>query len=494
MTATPEDAARYLKSVNFKAFLEWMTAEALVHRPEDPYVFFRDTLAAKVSDRGEEPFKPEETDVYLQDTYKEAGEAEDALVSEGKASGSGGDGEEDETTVQERLALLEKLIDAFSVIGKNLDPWEATENIIKEACRVLKCDRTTLFRMDPHKNELHLLVAKDLLTIRLPLGQGIAGTVAMTGEVVNIPDCYSDARFDPSTDMKTGYKTRNMLCVPVRDGEGRIVGVLQSLNSERGSFGKVDEDVMEIFAAQAGIVLQNAEVFSMVKKSQEKVESLLEIIRIMHADLGINSLLFTLTQRAHSLVEADRCTVYLVDPTHEELFAMQGELNIRFPIGQGIAGSVAATGEIINIPDAYEDDRFNQKVDIDTGYRTKSILTLPIYGSDHRTVVGVIQVLNKAGGEPFDEDDVKLCQTFLLIAGPILQNSMLFKIADKDEGTEFSGKKIRKAPSKSRSSFAMLIEEGDEEEEEETVALTEGDEDAAAAADGGDEEEGKAEE
>ena len=73
----------------------------------------------------------------------------------------------------------------------------------------------------------------------------------------------------------------------------------------------------------------------------------------MHNDLGINSLMFTITQRAHSLVDADRCTFFMVNHTAKELWSMQGELDIRIPIDKGIAGAVATMGKLINIPDAY---------------------------------------------------------------------------------------------------------------------------------------------
>ena len=90
----------------------------------------------------------------------------------------------------QRLALLEQLIDASKVIAMQLDPFEATASIIRESCRLLQCDRATLFTLDRTRNELVLLVAEGAREIRLPVGAGIAGTVAATGEIINIPDAY----------------------------------------------------------------------------------------------------------------------------------------------------------------------------------------------------------------------------------------------------------------------------------------------------------------
>ena len=140
----------------------------------------------------------------------------------------------------QRLALLEKLIDASKVIAMQLDPFEATSTIISESCRyvaelmiiatmyeqcltilhyrLLQCDRASLFTLDPTRNELNLVVAEGAKEIRLPLGQGIGGTVGATGEIINIPDAYQDSRFNPSHDKKSGYKTNTILAAPVVSG------------------------------------------------------------------------------------------------------------------------------------------------------------------------------------------------------------------------------------------------------------------------------------
>lgn len=173
-----------------------------------------------------------------------------------------------------------------------------------------------------------------------------------------------------------------------------------------------------------------------------------------------------MTQRAPKVVGADRCTIFLVDNDNQELWAMQGEVNIRIPKNAGIAGEVATSGNIVNIPDAYQDTRFNQEVDKKSGYRTKSILCMPIKAG--KEVVGVIQLLNKDSG-PFDEEDEEVMASFLNIAGPILKSSNLYSKATKkqerNEGKEFPGSTGGK---KERSAAPQLagFGEGDEDEED----------------------------
>ena len=101
-------------------------------------------------------------------------------------------------------------------------------------------------------------------------------------------------------------------------------------------------------------------------------------------------------------VAADRCTLYLVDHRRAELRGSitQGDpFEIVLPIGRGLAGHCASSGETINVENAYDDPRFDPTVDGRTGYRTKTTLVVPMWGViDPARVIGVIQVLNKRDG------------------------------------------------------------------------------------------------
>merc|ERR1712086_780243 len=102
-----------------------------------------------------------------------------------------------------------------------------------------------------------------------------------------------------------------------------------------------------------------------------------EIVKSLHSGaVSVNSLIFTLSNKSNELVDADRCTLYMVDRTRKipQLVVMQGDVDIRFPLSKGIVGSVASSGVPLLIPDAYKDSRFSRDIDIKTGYRTKSIL------------------------------------------------------------------------------------------------------------------------
>ena len=121
-------------------------------------------------------------------------------------------------------------------------------------------------------------------------------------------------------------------------------------------------------------------------------------------------------------VDAERCTIYFVDHKANEIWARIASriaLEIRLPLGSGIAGQVAATGETINVPDAYADPRFDRNIDLRSGYRTLNMLVVPVWASDGRTVSSVIQVLNKRSG-PFERGDQMLLERIAATVGPVL--------------------------------------------------------------------------
>lgn len=467
----PEKATEYLSRVNWKSLVEWATAEAILNRPDDPIQFARDILGAKIAERGGSEFRPEEITDWLRNCYTEA----TAMVDEhGIIHGKSVEEAEQSlpeqlTEARKKMEGMQKLLDAASTIA-TLDPLQATENIVAETCRILACDRATIFVLDDITNELVLCVAEGAKNIRVPVGQGIAGTVAATGETINIVDAYSDPRFSAAADKATGYRTTTILCMPIKSLSGNIVGVLQAINKKEGVFSQTDEEVTELLSIQAGIAIQNANIYRQAESSRDKFRSLLDIIRAMQGELGVNSLIFTITQRTIRVVDADRCTLYLVDNVQRGLFAMQGEVNIRISMDQGIAGHVATTGQTLNIPDAYENPQFNQAIDKKTGYRTKAILCMAIKSGNE--VVGVLQLINKTvGAGVFTAEDEDVMQIFLGIAGPILASSNLYaqiqgkgksKDANKDSA-EMPSASPNKASSKSNMG---AMEEGDEDEDD----------------------------
>ncbi|MBD2441100.1 GAF domain-containing protein [Nostoc sp. FACHB-110] len=173
------------------------------------------------------------------------------------------------------------LLRATQTLGQSLD-LEATLQIVMEQARILmQADRSTLFLLRKEMGELWTKVAAasdpaTFLEIRIPANRGIAGYVASTGEALNIPDAYKDPRFDPSTDRRTGYYTRNILCLPVFNSANELIGVTQLINKQQGSFTASDEEFMRAFNIQAGIALENARLFENVLLEKQYQKDILQ--------------------------------------------------------------------------------------------------------------------------------------------------------------------------------------------------------------------------
>ncbi len=168
--------------------------------------------------------------------------------------------EEQRRALESQLVKLHKLMDASKVINSTLDLDKLLGLILDAAVSSIEADRGTLYIVDSIKQELwsKVLQGADMVEIRLPVGKGIAGHVAQTGETINIPDAYSDARFNREVDMRTGYRTRNILCMAMRNKDGKIIGVFQLLNKKSGPFSADDEQFIDAFSQHAVMALENA--------------------------------------------------------------------------------------------------------------------------------------------------------------------------------------------------------------------------------------------
>ena len=143
---------------------------------------------------------------------------------------------------------------------------------------------------------------------------------------------------------------------------------------------------------------------------------------------ALDQLLNDIVDAAKELSGADRCSLFLINKEHGFLWTSvaHGSGTITVPLGVGVAGTVAATGESINISDAYQDDRFDQSIDQRTGYRTRAMLSLPLKKHDNE-VVGVIQALNKHGDQQFTAYDTQLLAALGGQAAVAIDNAQLIE-------------------------------------------------------------------
>jgi CheY-like chemotaxis protein len=147
------------------------------------------------------------------------------------------------------------------------------EFVAREAAVVMRADRSSVFLLDTGTNELWSRVALGIegREIRFPSSRGIAGHVVSTGELLNVPDPYVDPRFNPAVDRQTGYRTKSILCAPLRARDGRVIGALQVLNKiGGGAFDIDDEQLAQTLAVQCTAALENAQMYEQLRAAEQR--------------------------------------------------------------------------------------------------------------------------------------------------------------------------------------------------------------------------------
>lgn len=286
---------------------------------------------------------------------------------------------------------------------------EMCEMAEKQLADAVYADRASLFIVDKDQKPPVLVLERSRtegVQIRIPLdGDSRAAQCYKTGQTLN-------AHHLPSESSKYGYLVENMLCIPIHTTDG-VIGVVQLLNKQgEDRFSDKDEQTGLRFAVMLSYLMQKdagmnsgnvAKLieFGVQKEDGDKVQRLAEDIfeHVKH--------------RLVDLVKADRTSVFLIDDSSGKLYTViaEGADRIELEIGKGMVGHAAKTGQQMNVTNAYECPWFDPKVDMATGYTTRSAVMIPIRGADGR-VIGVLQALNKKDGERFTEPDETVLKEF----------------------------------------------------------------------------------
>ena len=342
---------------------------------------------------------------------------------------------EDIKTLKAEINRSKLLLDISRKIASIKNLSEILWTIVEFVTKNVDADRGTLFLNDEETNELYSRVAQGDLTreIRILNTVGIAGGIfqSQVGEIIH--DVYSDERFNKDVDQETGYKTKNMICSPVRTVNGKIIGVIQVLNKNKGRFTKDNLEFVNSVATQAAVSIQNAQNNEFFEKKRAQEMEFISIVSDVTAEIDLSALLKRVMEEATRMLNADRATLFLNDEKTNELFSRvamgEGMGEIRLPNTAGIAGSVFTSGKTMNIPYAYADLRFNPAFDKQTGYFTRSILCVPVTNKNGK-VIGCTQVLNKKGGKFTEEDESRL-KAFTQQVAIALENAKLFDDVSK---------------------------------------------------------------
>lgn len=337
-------------------------------------------------------------------------------------------------------------------IGSTLELDPILHVVLEQTTSLLEAERSTLYLVDRQRGEIWSKVVQGdgLREIRQPLSKGIAGWVCTHGEPVNVADASKDPRFNPEIDKATGFRTRAMLVVPLRDGTGEVIGAIQVLNrrgevgsrsARHAAFTAEDEATLTAIAAQAGVAIENARLYGeMVQRNQQltaarealasrvaELDVLFEIERLISAAAvegptgGMEDVLDVAVSKGMALLQCDAGSVLLVEEETGELFfksalGEKGEevKTFRLELGEGIAGEVARSGMPILANDATRHPAYSSRVARRTGFAVGSVLCVPLVSGG--STIGAMELLTRKNGRSFEQGDLRLAT---LIAGQV---------------------------------------------------------------------------
>ncbi len=334
-----------------------------------------------------------------------------------------------EEALEHQTRISQALREIGQALGTTMDLDQVLELILVKITEAVDADRATLYLLDEGRAELVSRIAQgnEVRSIRLALGEGIAGHVAKTGRAITVRDAYKDPRFSAQWDVLSGYTTRSILATPLKNHLGKIIGVVQVLNKRTGDFTDDDADLLSAIATQAAVSIDNSRLFlETVQKNMQLVETKEQLLHRVR-DLKLLFSLESAMARAHSLEELFMAVLgeamrscearaaavalrepgesegeqtsflYLVDDKHRKLR--------RFPIreGQGLIGWSMMQGEVVIASDAPKDERTDAAFDELVGFHSQTALVVPLEG-DERTTMGAIALYNKRGSARSSEN------------------------------------------------------------------------------------------
>ncbi|CAD8193247.1 unnamed protein product [Paramecium octaurelia] len=287
---------------------------------------------------------------------------------------------------------LKKIVTGALQMNSSVLLDDALQTIIDQCVDCLECDRASCFIVDQAKKELWTRVAKGTqTTIRLQIGQGLAGFVAQNRIILNIEDAYRDQRFNTQQDVKNNYKTKTVLVSPILDGD-KCMGVLQCVNKSNGYFTKDDEALLQIMGEFSKSVLKNAMNHDAQMLIQNKLRHLIKTgIVLQSKQHNLIDLILSSEERLRSLMNVDLAKVVYYN---QVLFHIdrEGKLSQTDTL-LGIMGLCIKDQQLVAVSNCYTSPIFNPNIDIETNM---PIICMPLKTQNHQ-IIGAIQVINVKG-------------------------------------------------------------------------------------------------
>ncbi len=345
-------------------------------------------------------------------------------------------------------------------LGATADLDPLLELILAKITEALEADRATLYLRDEKTNELlsQIVQGDEVRTIRLRVGQGIAGQVAATGKPLRIDDAYNDPRFSSEWDVLTGYRTETILAAPMKNHEGRTIGVVQVLNKQGGPFNDVDAVILAALATQAAVSIDNSMLFISVRQKnqelldiQEKLEHrvrdlklLFELESSMGRASSLDEILLAVLGEAMRSCEARGAAVALRDSATGELFLhvvgeppaskkkqVVGLRRVPLADGKGLIGFAMKQRDVVEVRVKDDADAKIPEAEGLFAFACNAALAVPLDGDDGQSL-GAIALYGKRGYRAFTDEDRALCVLIAANASTAIRLQLAREVRDHE--------------------------------------------------------------
>jgi K+-sensing histidine kinase KdpD len=336
--------------------------------------------------------------------------------------------EELERAVAKQSERFSAMIEVGTHLSAVRDVDALLRTVMDRLTGLLEADAATLFMHDAKTDELWSRVVKGTTVkeLRMPSSAGIAGSVFRTGKPALLADAYEDPRFNADVDRQSGFRTRAIIAVPLRHVSGKVMGVLEVLHRRPSAFTPEDGQLVEGVATQIAAVLDNVLLLEELRARSEELASrvreldlLFGLERATSATDRQADLLDTVLQTSIDAIGATAGSILIAEDDRDSLYfhASKAErgaglTSMRLKIGQGIAGRVALTGELVRLDRASDSQHFDKSVAKKLSVPVGAVLCVPIPSEEGR--LGSLELFNKRGG--FSAGDERLA---VLLAGQI---------------------------------------------------------------------------
>jgi signal transduction histidine kinase len=330
--------------------------------------------------------------------------------------------------LQSRYARLQLLYDVSNTIHSTLDAQEALGLIISEAVRVLRGSSGSVALVNPTTSFLEIQAAYQLppnsSLLRLKVGEGITGWVALTGKAARVGDVSKDSRY-----IMVKQNIRSELAVPL-EVNGEVRGVL-NVDSERlDAFSEADEQLLRDLAIQAARVIQNTWLYEQIRQKARLFESLISVSQAINSTLNLNEALRVIAREACSLMNARMCSLLMLDETGEwlELQASHGagEAYINKPrlgLSESLLGIVVRRKKPLQVENVQTSSRY-QHIEIARKENLVSLLSVPLVFQ--QKAIGTLSVYTSQQ-HSFSNEEIRILSALAELSGIAIEKARLYE-------------------------------------------------------------------